>query len=198
VSSRHLNPTGDIPMAVNRVALRAIDAALVVLLVFSLALLSASVLLPALDRQLLIINSGSMAPAMPTGSIIIVNHDRGVVEAGEAVTIRTSSGVVFTHRVVEVIRGQEEPLLLTQGDANPHPDPTTYPLSSVVGVVEASVPEVGRAVAFAQSDAGRMLLVATLLLLLALRWFWNDLFGPARAAEPLGQPTGEPSSQVAP
>jgi signal peptidase I len=184
-------------MAISRVLLRVVDIALLALVAFSLALVSASVLLPALDRQLLIISSGSMAPAMPTGSIIIVRHDRGAIEVGTPATIRAPSGVVFTHRVVEILPGEEEPLLRMQGDANLRPDPITYPLSSAIGVVELSVPELGRAVAFAQGDAGRMLLVATLLLLVALRWFWDELFGPIRAEVPLGQPAGEPSSQVA-
>jgi signal peptidase I len=155
-----------------------LDLALLAVVALSLALLFAGLVLPAVDRQMLIINSGSMAPAVPAGSIIIINERPDGIAARDVVTIRApESGAIFTHRVLQALPGDAEPTLVTKGDANAAPDAVTYPLSSVIGVVELSVPHVGWLVAGVQTEGGRMVLVASVLLLFALRWFWHDLFG---------------------
>jgi signal peptidase I len=182
---------------VPRVARWSLDLALLAVVALSLALLFAGTVLPAFERQMLIINSGSMAPAVPAGSIIIINERPERIAAGDVVTIQSSgSGSVFTHRVLETVSGEREPELRTQGDANAAPDAVTYPLSTVVGAVELSVPHIGWLVAGIQTNGGRMVLLSSLLLLVALRWFWDDIFGDEANPATVRQTAADPQVRM--
>lgn len=93
------------------------------------------------------VRSGSMAPALPVGSLII---DRPVsptaLHVGDIATYREhADGVTryVTHRVVGVA-GPPSALLFTfRGDANSTADPRPVPAASVVGKVWLHVPYVG-------------------------------------------------------
>lgn len=161
-----------------------LNLALVALFALSAVLVAAGTVLPNLDREMIIINGGSMAPAIPNGAAVIVDHHPQALAVGQVVTIRVpSSGGVFTHRIVEVIEDGTEPTLRTKGDANESPDATPSSASSVVGRVELAVPNLGYLAAAVQSGIGRAAVMSSLLVLLFLRWFWQDFFGSDDDAE---------------
>lgn len=93
----------------------------------------------------LVVMSGSMAPAVPTGSVVVVHPvDPGEVGVGDVVTYQRDAGTVsyVTHRVVSV-HTDPVPHLRTKGDANEAVDPEPVAAGAVRGTVTYAVPYVG-------------------------------------------------------
>ena len=92
-----------------------------------------------------VIESGSMEPNIPTGSLVYVDHD---IEAEKmapnevvAFKIDGANTKVCTHRIVA--NYIETHLIRTKGDSNKEVDPTPVPYSSIIGRVEFSIPYLG-------------------------------------------------------
>jgi len=161
-------------MAARAALLAARAAELAVLVAATSALLVAGLNLavPALGGRLVIIAGQSMQPAMPMGSLAIVEPmGADPLRVGEIVTLRTGTGALVTHRVVRLASLSSVAYVETKGDANHSADPTITPVSQVVGRVVASVPDAG----FVEAVLRRPLAwVAFLSLALAL-WFGAGL-----------------------
>ena len=94
-----------------------------------------------------VFRSGSMAPAMPTGALALV-QDRAArtVSVGDVVSTIGGTGIRTTHRVVDLRRASEGRMTLTtRGDANGADDATEKTVSRV-DVVIWSAPVWGYAV----------------------------------------------------
>jgi signal peptidase len=85
------------------------------------------------------VTSGSMVPALPVGTVTIVNTANRTPRVGEIVAFQPPSdpGEIFTHRVIAVLPGGS---FKTEGDALRTPDPWTVPRSDLVGTVTATIP----------------------------------------------------------
>lgn len=84
-----------------------------------------------LDWRPVVVRSGSMEPAVPTGSLAMtVAVDADEVRIGDVVTVPTATTRV-THRVVESVPTSSGVVLTLKGDANDNPDATTYPVDEV-------------------------------------------------------------------
>ena len=118
------------------------------------------------------IQTGSMSPAFPTGSLIIdappLTHQPS---PGEVITFGAGPGLV-THRVVE-----SSPVgLRTKGDANATDDPWTIPHQGVVGRVVAVVPRLGYVLVFFKQPAGAAAVMGGLLSMILLwQLFFPDI-----------------------
>lgn len=123
--------------------------------------------------QIYSVVSGSMEPAIPTGSLVyIAETEPGEVEAGEIVAFygARDSASIITHRVVE-----NRPMmgvLITKGDANPENDMNPVPYENFIGKVVRQIPGAGKAAeAFTSSSgkvmAGGVIAAAVILQLLA-------------------------------
>ena len=90
--------------------------------------------------------SGSMEPALPVGSTVVVRpQPAGSIAAGDVITFTdrdegSAETRVVTHRVIEVRPGPE---FVTMGDANDTPDPGVVAAADVLGVQWYHVPYVG-------------------------------------------------------
>lgn len=97
--------------------------------------------------------SGSMEPAIPTGSLVYI-HEMAPedVEVDDVIAFYGSadSASIITHRVVEnrVLMGE----FVTKGDANETEDMNPVPYSNFIGKVVRSFPEIG---VFAQILTGQ-------------------------------------------
>lgn len=115
------------------------------------------------DRALTV-SSGSMEPAIPTGSVVFVDHveasevDERIAE-GDVITFVSGDKKLVTHRVVEKYTAETSVRFRTKGDNNDAMDPDPVYRQDVVGEVMFSVPFVGYIVAFANTGYGFMLLV---------------------------------------
>jgi signal peptidase len=87
------------------------------------------------DYRTVIVRSGSMAPTMPTGSLLFTRTtSTDVVDVGDVVSV-VANGRRVTHRVVEKVRRGDTTLLTLKGDANEDPDAEPYAGSAVDRVV---------------------------------------------------------------
>lgn len=124
-----------------------------------------------------VVLSGSMEPAIPTGSVLFTDtyrHDAGI---GEIITykldgISGESDTLVTHRVVRVIEKSEEQesmetLFITKGDSNEQEDLVPAAASQVIGTYLFHIPKVGWII----SKLDRKLLITAAFWLLLLNVF---------------------------
>jgi signal peptidase len=167
-----------VPIAVHRARRWADTAALVVLAAAVLSLAALGALL-ASGHRVLIVRSGSMAPAINTGDVVVTRMvDPTKVSVGDVVTFRdpSRSSDLVTHRVVR--RGIEgvKVSFLTKGDANTGTERWSIDEDGTVGKLQFRVPKVGYALAWAGAPlvrAGLFLAGALLLAAAAIRRIWT-------------------------
>lgn len=117
--------------------------------------------------------SGSMEPAIPTGSLLYIQEAQpGEMKEGDIIAFYGSehSTAVITHRVVEnrVAMGE----FITKGDANQAEDLQPVPYGDFIGKAVRIVPGAGKAAEIfttteGKTTAGALVLVAVLLQVLA-------------------------------
>lgn len=94
-----------------------------------------------------IVQSGSMEPEIPNGSIIFVYSEQAKdIKPGEVITFYTkinSEVIRITHRVVEKSRAEGRYIYLTKGDALDVPDSGWVPEQNVIGEVRHTIPFLG-------------------------------------------------------
>lgn len=98
--------------------------------------------------------SGSMEPAIKTGSVIFIRAQADY-KIGDIITfalgdVKTST----THRIKEMQVNSGVPYYITKGDANNGPDQELVPRDKVMGKVLFSVPFLGYAVEFIKKPIG--------------------------------------------
>lgn len=94
-----------------------------------------------LGYQVYDVVSGSMDPAIPVHSVVLVQPAAPEeLQPGEIVAYRSGSSVVI-HRLVDnhIVEGE----LVTKGDANAEPDPLKVEYAGVLGTVTAHIPFIG-------------------------------------------------------
>ncbi len=145
-----------------RLALRVCRVVLGALLLAGVALVLASTLPGAFGFQTLIVYSGSMEPAIPTGSTVINQAvDPASIRPGDVITFRAPAGnVLITHRVVAVEPGPSL-AFRTKGDANQTEDPAPVRAAEVVSVNRATIPFSGYLLHFVGATSwGRLAVLA--------------------------------------
>lgn len=147
------------PMVLAAAVNRFVIAGLAVVLAAVVALAVAPFVSPF---QAYTVLSGSMAPTIPVGSLIIVQKVRSdELRPGDVITFarpgRTNENV--THRIVAVDRSGASPTFVTKGDANPAPDSWRVVLGGAAGRYVFGVPLLGYAFGILGSAQGRLLLV---------------------------------------
>jgi len=141
---------------------------------------------PLTGRLTLVVAGPSMAPAIATGSAIVVEPvDPAALAIGDVVSLRSGpTRAIFTHRIVRLVEHDGALWIETKGDANATPDPSILPASDVLGRVALAVPFVGYLIALVSSPSGIVLIAAIGLLLLVSAW----ILDPKRSADPALQP----------
>jgi signal peptidase len=100
--------------------------------------------------------SGSMEPAIPVGSIVLIKPvDIANLKSGDVICYRASDTMLVTHRIIEV----KESGFVTQGDANEEADIKTVNNRDVVGSVVLTVPFIGYLGSFVRTPIGFLLLL---------------------------------------
>ena len=99
------------------------------------------------------VETGSMEPNIPEGALIVI-QEQDTYQVGDAVTYVHSSGqITITHRIISI----EDGSVLTQGDANPSPDPE-FPEDRIIGKVMLTIPYVGYVLMFLRNPLVLLLL----------------------------------------
>lgn len=141
------------------------------------------------NYKIFVVQSGSMEPAIKTGSVVIVKpapldskHLTGQAKdykSKDIITFKSKEkDFITTHRIVdaEVVSGKV--YYITKGDANKAEDSSKVLKSKVIGKVLFSVPYAGYAVAEAKKPIGFFLLVIVPCLIIIggeARKIWKEL-----------------------
>lgn len=130
----------------------------------------------------LIVQSGSMEPTVPTGSLLITRTTPAIdLRKGDVVTVPRRDKTLVTHRIVRITHHGAEAVLRLKGDDNDVDDPLPYRVKQA-GVMVVSVPYAGHAAAWASSGLGLFLLglyVAFLAAVVAGDWRGRSREAPA-------------------
>jgi signal peptidase len=130
--------------------------------------------------------SGSMKPYFKPGDIVVVTPEpTSEVRVGQVISYHVPVGDrhVQSHRVIEVVRGGDQPLVRTKGDANSAPDPWTARLNGgTAWQVRLVVPKAGWGIVWLRKPAIRRLAIFAVPLLLALFGLWR-IWGAPRNDE---------------
>ena len=118
-----------------------------------------------------VVQTASMEPTYPVGSIIYVRNVAGSeVREGDAITYKVNSeGLLATHRVVEI--DTERELFYTKGDAVEGVDVTPVPWSALVGLPKFCIPKLGYLADKVASKQGRVIAITAVAILLVLAIF---------------------------
>jgi signal peptidase I, archaeal type len=112
------------------------------------------------NYKIFVVQSGSMAPAIKMGSLVIVKPANDY-KIGDVITFgpysRTKAPT--THRIYDIKVVNGEPRYITKGDANNAPDTREIAKRDILGKVLFSIPYLGFAVAFAKKPLGFVLIV---------------------------------------
>jgi signal peptidase len=149
-------------------------------LLISIALLLAFSFFPiAGNYRLLTVLSGSMEPAIKTGSIVVVKPAddykiSDIITFGQESKTETPT----THRIFDIRVDQGRPIYITKGDANNSPDSKEILSKEIIGKVLFSIPYVGYAVAAAKKPIGFILIIiipAIIIITDELRKVWQEV-----------------------
>lgn len=110
--------------------------------------------------KVFVVQSGSMAPAIKMGSIVIVKPAQDY-KIGDIITFGPYSKTrpPTTHRIYEIKVEGGNPIYITKGDANNSPDSREITKRDIVGKVIFSIPYLGYFLAFAKRPLGFFLLI---------------------------------------
>ena len=126
--------------------------------------------------QSFVVMSESMSPAIPLGSVVLVEEKSSpaAYEKGDVITFRSGDNPVpTTHRIQSVRETDDGRSYVTKGDANEDPDSEPVSPDQVLGEVTLTIPYAGHLILFANSEYGFYTLIALPLFLLLLDTTWR-------------------------
>lgn len=131
-----------------------------VLVVAAAAALTMTILPIPGGVELRVVQSGSMEPAITTGSVVLLRPTEAY-QKRDIITyyVNGNDGTPVTHRVVANRIQGGEPYYTTQGDANDTKDSNEVSHSNVIGKVIFTVPVLGYLFDFVQQPIGFALIV---------------------------------------
>ncbi|MCK4454096.1 signal peptidase I [Candidatus Parcubacteria bacterium] len=112
------------------------------------------------NYKVMLVQSGSMEPAIKLGSVIVVKPVDSY-EIGDVITFSNPKkpGETITHRIYDMKAQEGKPIYITKGDANNAPDQREIPEIEVVGKVLFNIPYLGYMVDFAKKPIGFALII---------------------------------------
>lgn len=112
------------------------------------------------NYKILVVQSGSMEPAIHTGSVVIVIPANNY-KSGDIITFKSNTGKIdsITHRIVKIESDGITTVFTTRGDANNANDTNTVYPDKIIGKVLFSVPYFGYAVAAAKTKYGFLAMI---------------------------------------
>jgi signal peptidase I len=123
----------------------------------------------AFHARPLTVMSGSMEPAIQTGDVVVSRQVHPAeVQRGDIVSFRDRErgGLLVTHRVRTITRKGDKFTFVTKGDANNSSERWSVAATDRIGHTMYRLPALGRALAFAHTRKGIVLLVMIPLVLL--------------------------------
>lgn len=135
--------------------------------------------------------TGSMVPAYPIGSLIYVQEvDPNELELRDVITY-SSGKTIVTHRIVEIVRDENNPNQLkfrTKGDANDDPDASLVGPADIIGKVAFGIPHLGTIANYIQNPPGLYVTIFIGLALIGLVIFMDTDDNKQKEGQQNGQP----------
>ena len=133
--------------------------------------------------KLFVVMSGSMQPAIRTGSVVVTKHAEQY-KVGDVVTFGKNNGkdVPITHRIVTLNEVAGVTMFNTKGDANNAPDAESVRKETIQGRVLFSVPYAGYLFASLKTKQGLIVLIiiGTIIVYSELMRIQNEIRNMAR------------------
>lgn len=146
---------------------------LILLIIVGAFVLQAFPQLVGADHSL-VVQSGSMEPAIKTGAVVFITQaPPEEVAIGDVITYSDDGGNLVTHRVVDKISSTTSFRWITKGDANEDPDAEPVYHPDYVGTVMFHIPLIGYIISFSQTRLGWGLMVVVPVMLLILSELWS-------------------------
>ena len=105
-----------------------------------------------------IVESGSMEPAIQTGSIVVsipeIEYKNNDIISFISPSSENEISTIITHRIYDSILLENETYFITKGDANNIEDAHPITLKNILGKVHYAIPYLGYLVKFAKSPIG--------------------------------------------
>lgn len=145
---------------------RAIDAARVLVYAAAVIILVCTALCMMLQIKPAVVVSGSMEPAIKTGSLILVNERDKDIKQGDIIAFRAGDASV-AHRVIRI----EDGGYVTKGDSNRSADVGIVTADDVEGTVLFQLPWAGYGVKWISSVPGMIMTGGAAAVLLTAGYF---------------------------
>lgn len=131
----------------------------------------------------LIVQSGSMEPTYPQGSMVYIRGaDPWKLSEGDTVTFRLEDGeTLVTHRITSIDAENEE--IHTKGDANAREDGAATSFEQIVGTPFLCIPCLGSLAGRLSSLAGKAGILVLVVLVCLLSWMDEVLLRQESALE---------------
>lgn len=174
-----------VTLAITGVARKALDILLVALILFVLATVLVSRVIPAVTGgATFVVGGGSMEPTISLGSVVLVTPTQAAdLVVDDVVSLQAGAErAVFTHRIVRIVEREGGIWLETKGDANDQPDPSLVPPADVIGRVAVSLPMLGFVIALLSTVQGIAFLIALGMMILAMTWLLESIEDDLRVA----------------
>jgi len=117
---------------------------------------------PHFGWHLDIVYGGSMEPAIKIGSLVVIKPVQPQdIKVDDIITYRSAaeSGMVTTHRVIEVMHNDGSLVFRTKGDANEDPDINPVAANELVGKLALDIPYLGYLAPLLRTRLGMILLI---------------------------------------
>lgn len=129
--------------------------------------------------QTKVVLSGSMEPAIHTGSVVVIKPVKEY-KIGDVVTFGkdTKTAIPTTHRIIDMRISSGETYFKTKGDANDDPDASELRTSNILGKEILSIPYLGYLINFAKQPIGFLILIilpAGLIMLDEFRKIYREI-----------------------
>ena len=178
--------------------------ALIALLAATTVLAVGLLVAPLTGHRVVVLQTGSMAPAIPAGSMVIIESiEPTEVRVGDVVTVVLDGGGLLTHRVVGATTLDGHPALTVRGDANARTATEVVSLDRLAGRAVRHVPALGYAIWWLSQPGGSIASIALIgLALVAIgalgRWSGRPARRPwARGSTPAGSASRSSLGSVA-
>ncbi len=121
------------------------------------------------NYKIYVVKSGSMSPAIKTGSVVVAKPAESY-KVGDIITFSGAGGnkTPISHRVFAVNDDNGSLTYVTKGDANNTPDSQAVRPSEIIGKIYLSVPYIGYGVATAKTPWGFAFIIGLPALIIIL------------------------------
>ena len=130
------------------------------------------VLIKLLGWNMFSVDSPSMAPLYPVGTLVIVQKaEPEEIEVGDVITyVLNEDGVLVTHRVIKI--NADNRTFITKGDANNTEDsPVLW--DNMVGRVLLGITALGRPVRFLTAEENRPAVISVIAVIFVFSLVWD-------------------------